>query len=368
MPPRVFLSYAQVPEDHKQRVAELAASLKAAGLDVVYDGDVTSPQGPPEGLPQWMLDQIEQADWVLVICNEAYYRRFRGKETPGVGLGSRWEGAIIGQALYNDGAVNRKFIPVLLGDDQPAHIPEPLRSARWYRLPAEFPRLAAALTGSPITKPEGKGRKIAQIFREFRSARKLLYAMFALVVLMGLLLWKSEFLARFGLTNFPLTVSVHDEAGPQDLILRGQGSILLDLGTDRRQKPIDDNGQVFFPEIPASFRGQTVNVMLDASGYELVNPRPRKLDGPNLYLAVRRKPGRIAGRVQDEAGNPLTGASIDIAGISAITDHAGRFEVTIPADRLQSELSLQITAQGYTTWHSLAVPGSNELKVQLSRP
>lgn len=46
-----------------------------------------------------MLDGIENADWVIVVCNEAYYRRFRGKEEPGRGLGARWEGAIIGQAI-----------------------------------------------------------------------------------------------------------------------------------------------------------------------------------------------------------------------------------------------------------------------------
>jgi hypothetical protein len=60
MPSRVFLSYAEVPEDHKQRVADLAVSLKAAGLDIIFDGDMTSPQGPPEGWPKWMLEKTKE--------------------------------------------------------------------------------------------------------------------------------------------------------------------------------------------------------------------------------------------------------------------------------------------------------------------
>jgi hypothetical protein len=100
MAKRILISYAREPEAYAQRVAELAESLRAAGLSVVLDHDVTTPQGPPEGWHNWMLDQIELADWVLVVCNEAYYRRFRGREMPGRGLGVRWEASTIAQALY----------------------------------------------------------------------------------------------------------------------------------------------------------------------------------------------------------------------------------------------------------------------------
>lgn len=373
MPPRIFLSYAQVPEDHKQRVAELAASLEAAGLDVVFDGDVTSPQGPPEGWPKWMLDQIESADWVLVICNEAYYKRFRGKEVPGLGLGARWEGAIIGQALYSDGTVNRKFVPVLLGDDQAAHIPEPLRGATWYRLPAELPKLATALREGSVSAPPASAKR-PSTFAHGRLPRFSMLSwggLLGALLLIALLLWKTRLGDSPSSTqpfNFPLTVYVHGEAGAQELILRNQGAVLLDLGTDRRREKIGDKGQAYFPEIPASFQGQNVRVGLDAESYELIDPRPRKLAGTSLYLSVRRKPGHITGRVQDEAGNPVAGASVNVAGFSDLTNPAGHFDITIPGDRLQPELPLQITAQGYTSWHSSVVPGSNEVVVPLSRP
>ncbi len=42
-----------------------------------------------------MVNQIEDAAFVLVVCTENYERRFRGKEESGKGLGAQWEVAII---------------------------------------------------------------------------------------------------------------------------------------------------------------------------------------------------------------------------------------------------------------------------------
>lgn len=122
MASRIFISYAHADDDHVARVSELIDALQAAGLQVASDRDVITPQGPPEGWPAWMLDRIDEADWVLVVCEAAYYRRFRGTEAPGVGH-ARWEGTIIGTALYTDGARNRKFVPVLLDDESIDSIP-----------------------------------------------------------------------------------------------------------------------------------------------------------------------------------------------------------------------------------------------------
>jgi hypothetical protein len=371
MAKRIFISYAQVPEDHKQRVADLAASLRDSGLHVVFDHNVTSPQGPPEGWPKWMLDQIELADWVLVVCNEAYYRRFRGREVPGLGLGARWEGAIIGQALYSDGTVNQKFVPVLLGDDQAVHIPEPLRGATYYRLPTETPKLAAALAEGVADPTLGVG--MARPGGASRSRRSVLTlgGLLGSLVLVGFVLWRTTGLGGsrppVEASTFPLTTFVHGEAGPQELVLRDEGSVLLDLGTDRRREKIGDKGQAVFSEIPASFRGQTVNLALDADGYELVDPRPRRLNGNKLYLSVRKSSVRFIGRVQDEDGNPVVGATIEVAGLSTETRSTGRFELLIPGDHLQPDLTLHAQAKDYEPWSGRVEPGGGEMTVPLHR-
>lgn len=166
--------------------------------------------------------------------------------------------------------------------------------------------------------------------------------------------------------NFPLTVYVHGEHGLQDLILRDQGFILLDLGGERRRERIQENGQAFFPEIPANFRGKWINVLLDAEGYEMADPgRKYQLEDASLYLAIRKKSARLTGRVQDEAGQPKAGATIAVAGLTTKTDPAGRFDLVIPGDRLQAQLPLQAIAEGYAVSREMAVPGSGELVVVL---
>jgi hypothetical protein len=96
--PRVFISYSWDTEAHKQRVFELAEQLRDEGIDCELD---QYHQSPPEGWALWMLRQVKQADFVLMICTQIYYRRALGEEPPGTGKGVKWEGAIITDALFN---------------------------------------------------------------------------------------------------------------------------------------------------------------------------------------------------------------------------------------------------------------------------
>ena len=106
---------------------------------------------------------------------------------------------------------------------------------------------------------------------------------------------------------------------------------LLDLGADRRRQPIGAEGQAYFPAIPATFRAQEVSIGLRSDGFEVSDPdRKYRLDGVSLYLSVRKKAGRIYGRVQDDNGNPIPNAKIDLAGLPGITESLGHFELPIP--------------------------------------
>ena len=128
---RVFISYSHDSDDHGKAVAGLAARLRNVdGLDVVIDQHVNG--SPVEGWPQWMLNQLDVAKYVLVVCTQTYYRRFRGKEARGKGKGVTWEGAIIKQAIYDAYSQTLKFVPILFSTDQEPFIPEPLRSYTHY--------------------------------------------------------------------------------------------------------------------------------------------------------------------------------------------------------------------------------------------
>jgi hypothetical protein len=184
---------------------------------------------------------------------------------------------------------------------------------------------------------------------------------FALVVVGGFVLVPS-------VATFPLTVYVHGEGGPHDLVLRNSSRVVLDLGPDRRSEAIGEEGQAYFPSIPANFRGQKVLIGLESDAFELSNPKEKhKLDRPNLYLSVRKKPGRISGRVQDENGNPLSGANVSVASLSAITDSAGHFEFVLLGEQLKPELELGVVKAGYLAKHFRVVANANEVIVQLRR-
>jgi hypothetical protein len=126
---KIFVSYSHDSEVHADRVLALANQLRDDGIDAILDQYITS---PPEGWPRWMDKQIRDANFVVMVCTETYYRRVMGEEQPGQGLGVRWEGNLIYQYLYDNETVNRKFIPILFEGGKPAHIPVPVKGVSFY--------------------------------------------------------------------------------------------------------------------------------------------------------------------------------------------------------------------------------------------
>jgi hypothetical protein len=167
-------------------------------------------------------------------------------------------------------------------------------------------------------------------------------------------------------STFPLTVYAYGDGGRGDLILRSQGSVILDLGADRRSEPIGANGQAYFPAVPSTFRMQSVTVLLDAPGYERVDSdKLLPLDGDNLYIDVRRKSARIAGRVQDETGSPLPGIQVHLENFKSITDSGGEFQFQIPGAAIEGSMSVRVDTPGFVPYRSSAVPSSNDLVIIL---
>jgi len=130
-PLRVFISYSHDDRPHADRVAALSNRLRADGIDCRIDQyDVR----PPEGWPDWMERQIDEADTVLIVCTEIYRERFERKQPPTIGRGVRWESLLTKNHIYRDGAVNEKFMPVLFGPDDEQHIPQVLYGFEYARV------------------------------------------------------------------------------------------------------------------------------------------------------------------------------------------------------------------------------------------
>ena len=86
----VFISYSHDADAHRERVLALSERLREDGIETILDQYVNG--SPTEGWPRWMLNGLDAADSVIVVCTETYYRRFRGHEEPGKGKGVDWEG------------------------------------------------------------------------------------------------------------------------------------------------------------------------------------------------------------------------------------------------------------------------------------
>jgi len=64
--PIAFVSYTHDSEEHRASVTHLVESLKRNGIDARFDRDVHGT--PSGGWPHWMERQIDEADFVLVVC------------------------------------------------------------------------------------------------------------------------------------------------------------------------------------------------------------------------------------------------------------------------------------------------------------
>ncbi len=160
-PPRVFISYSHDSEEQMDQVLSLANRLRAEGIDCSID---QYEQSPAKGWHRWMMDEIEVADFVLMIFTAKYTRHFWSKEEDVMAMGVAWQGAIITQDLYAQHGKNSKYIPILFSLENTDAIPKILRSTSRYDLRNSngYEQLYRRLTNQPKNiKPElGKLQKL----------------------------------------------------------------------------------------------------------------------------------------------------------------------------------------------------------------
>ena len=156
-PPKVLISYSHDSAEHARRVLALAERLRRDGVDAQLDQYVAGT--PTEGWPRWMLDQLDWADFILSVCTETYYRRFRGHEEPGQGKGVDFEGHLITLAIYHAKSRTERFVPILFEPKDERFIPEPVLGHTHYLLSSEdnYARMYAFLTGQAGVVPAELG-------------------------------------------------------------------------------------------------------------------------------------------------------------------------------------------------------------------
>ena len=164
---RVFISYSHDSQAHLERVLALSQRLRQDGIETLLDSYVNGT--PAQGWPRWMLDELDQASRVLLICTPTYYRRFRGHEEPGKGKGVDWEGAIITQEIFDARSATTRFVPVLFDAADESQVPEPVRGQTRYCLTDEAAYQAlydalldqAGIEPGPVGEPKRRPRSSA---------------------------------------------------------------------------------------------------------------------------------------------------------------------------------------------------------------
>ncbi len=107
-PPRVFISYSWESEDHKVWVRYLGERLYQAGIEARLDQWFVK---PGESFTVFMEQEVEQGDFVIVVCTPAYAQKSNNRRG-GVG----YEQQIVSAHLMA-GTARSKFIPILRSGD-----------------------------------------------------------------------------------------------------------------------------------------------------------------------------------------------------------------------------------------------------------
>lgn len=148
--PTVFISYSWDDEVHKEWVRQLAARLRADGVDARLDHWHAV---PGDQLPEFMEREIRDNDYVLIVCTPKY----KAKSDERIG-GVGYEGDIMTGEVFTK-QNHRKFIPVLAKGAWEESAPSWLMSKYYVdltnpdRYEEEYHKLLTALHGKHPKPP-----------------------------------------------------------------------------------------------------------------------------------------------------------------------------------------------------------------------
>jgi hypothetical protein len=115
-PLRVFISYTKSSSQHQDWVKAVGIYLRRAGVDARLD---IWHLRPGMDVAQWMANELDMADRVLLICDELYAQKADGRHG-GVG----WEIRIIQGDLLQSQATNPdKFVPIVVTEETTGGMP-----------------------------------------------------------------------------------------------------------------------------------------------------------------------------------------------------------------------------------------------------
>lgn len=169
-------------------------------------------------------------------------------------------------------------------------------------------------------------------------------------------------------SEFLLTIRTVNLNDPQKIL--NNGSVIVDLGEQRYNKKLNENGEVMFAGISSRFLGKPVNIIPQIKGYKIKGSNFITIpDNRVIYLELeeRKDSTLLRGMVINENGNPVDSVIIDIESgmTSAISDDRGVFTVIVPADEGET-LLLTAVKNGVTGYREyITVPSEGSVIIKL---
>lgn len=159
----------------------------------------------------------------------------------------------------------------------------------------------------------------------------------------------------------PVTVFVHGKGGKQDMVLRQQGHIIMDVRGERKRQAISENGEAYFNNL---LIGDTLRLNVDFSEpYKSTHPDSVYVVGQDgrIYLEVELQHlEKVFGRVMYR-DLPLDGVAVGIGStLRDTTDELGNYEIRIPPDQRKKTQELSFYKPGFKLLTKTAHPQTNE--------
>lgn len=122
MKPVVYISYTRDSDQHLYEIDRLANRLESKGqIKVVLDlWEIND----PEDWNEWVTQQIQRADFTLVVCSSIYHQKIMHNTDAGEGV--PWNGGIMRRFLF-DSSLEEQFIPILLSNGSEKHLVSSLK-------------------------------------------------------------------------------------------------------------------------------------------------------------------------------------------------------------------------------------------------
>ena len=151
---------------------------------------------------------------------------------------------------------------------------------------------------------------------------------------------------------FTATIQIYGWKGELHNPLNGKGAIVLTLGDKMEQAPINKNGEAIFKDVLPEHNEKEVPVHItDTEGepyYLLDNVAKIQRNSITKLQVLLRGLEKLEGMIFDNiSGEGLADVSITIAGITAITDANGSYNIDIPIEKQQQEQQVIISKKGY---------------------